>query len=72
MASEYIENKTTKDILWLKERSGVYVVDMMVARQEENRGQTAFWVAGHVAGLVSPNEPTEEHGLWDTESGCTR
>ena len=25
------ENNKTKDILWLRERDGVYVVDMMVA-----------------------------------------
>ena len=30
-SGSYIENKMTKDILWLWERDGVYVADMMVA-----------------------------------------
>ena len=44
-----IENKTAKDILW-------YVVDMVEA---------AIWNAVHITGPVSPNETTEEQGMWD-------
>ena len=31
--------------------------------RKRTEGQTAFWEAEHVAGLVSPNETTEEHGM---------
>ena len=30
-SGSYIENKVTKDVLWLREKDGVYVVDVMVA-----------------------------------------
>ena len=30
-SGSYTEDKLTKDILWLRKRDGVYVVDMMVA-----------------------------------------
>ena len=38
-----IENKMTKEILWLRERDGVYVVDMMVAPPgREQKGTPPF------------------------------
>ena len=33
--------------------------------RKKTEGPTAFWEAQHVAGRVSRNEPTEEHGMWD-------
>ena len=38
-----IENKTTKEILWLREKDGVYVVEMMVAPPgREQKGTPSF------------------------------
>ena len=35
------------------------------AARKRTEGQTAFWEVRHAAGLVSPSEPTEKHGVWD-------
>ena len=65
-SGSYIENRMTNDILWLRERDGVYVVDMMVAPPgRDQKGKPLFWEAANVAGPVSPNEPTKEDGMWD-------
>ena len=40
-SASYIENTMTEDILWLRERDEVYVLDMMVAppeREQKSRG----------------------------------
>ena len=63
-SGSYIEKKMTKGILWLWEIDGVYVVDVMVVPPgREQEGQPLF-CEGH-EGLLSPNELTEEHGMWD-------
>ena len=45
----------------------MHVVEMMVApAQDENRRVNRFLGGGwHVAGPVSPHEPTEDQGMWD-------
>ena len=63
-SGSYTENKMMKEILWLRERDGVYVVDMMAARKR-TEGHTAFREGWQEAEPVCPNEPTEEHGMWD-------
>ena len=41
-----IENKMTKDILWLRERDGVYVVDMMVAPPGREKKSKPLFLRG--------------------------
>ena len=60
------ENKMTKNILWLQERRWrVRCGHDGSTPRKRTEEQTAFLGGRHVAGLVCPNEPTGEHGMWD-------
>ena len=71
-SGSYIENKMTKEIRWLRERNGVYVVDMMVAPPgREEKGTPPFGRRRMQQSLlVQMNQ--QQNMECGTEEGCTR
>ena len=71
-SGSFFENKMTKEILWLQERDGVYVVDMMVAPPgREEKGTPPFGRQRMQQSLlVQMNQ--QKNMECGTEEGCTQ
>ena len=65
-SGSHVEKKMTNDMLWLRERDGVCVVSWTCWWRQENRRANRLLGDGARGGACkSPNDSTEEHGMWD-------